>query len=75
MSIAAANYNLRVLNENIDSVLTQLTKCSNVEIRNVFRRSGLILVKTQTLDVIYSITEVLNVEKDTKFYINRIAIL
>jgi len=75
MSIIAANYNLRVLTENIDSVLTQLSKCSNVEIRNVFRRSGRIQVKAQTLETISAIAEVMNVERDTKFYINRIAIL
>lgn len=69
------NYNLKVKNENIDSVILKLTKCANVEIRNIGRRSGMIQVKALTLDTISSISEVLTVEKDTKFYINRIAIL
>jgi hypothetical protein len=69
------NYNLKVLAENIDLVVLKLTKCSNVEIRNVFRRTGLIQVKAKTLDNISNIAEVTQIEKDTKFYINRIAII
>jgi hypothetical protein len=69
------NYNLSVRNENIDSVILKLTECANVEIRNIGRRTGLIQVKAKTLDKIAEITEILNVEKDKKFYINRIAIL
>lgn len=69
------NYNLKVNNENIDSVVLKLTECANVEIRNVMRRTGLIQVKALTLDKISAINEVLTVEKDTKFYINLIAII
>jgi hypothetical protein len=69
------NYNLKVDNENIDSVILKLTKCANVEIRNIGRRTGMIQVKAKTLETISSINEILTVEKDTKFYINRIAIL
>jgi len=69
------NYNLKVNNENIDSVILKLSECANVEIRNIARRSGLIQVKALTLEKISAIAEILNVEKDTKFYINRIAIL
>lgn len=69
------NYNLKVLSENIDRVLLKLTLCSNVEIRNVFRRTGLIQIKANTLDNISDISEIQTVEKDTKFYINRIAII
>ena len=69
------NYNLMVKNENIDSVILKLTKCANVEIRNIGRRTGLIQIKAKTLETISSIHEILTVEKDTKFYINRIAIL
>lgn len=71
----AKNYNLQVNSENIDSVILKLTKCSNVEIRNIIRRSGLIQVKAETLEAIACITEVLNIEKDKKFYINYVAIL
>jgi hypothetical protein len=69
------NYNIRVLSENMDSVLLNLWKLSNIEIRNVFRKTGLIQIKTTTLDNITYISDVLTIEKDTKFYINRIAIL
>lgn len=70
-----SNYNLKVLSENIDAVILKLTYCDNVEVRNVFRRSNLIQIKAKTLDRIASIAEILTVEKDTKFYINRIAII
>lgn len=73
--IGFKNYNLKVNNENIDSVILKLTECANVEIRDIGRRIGLIRVKALTLDKICVITEILSVEKDTKFYINRIAIL
>lgn len=69
------NYNLRVDNENIDSVILKLSECANVEIRDIGRRTGLIRVKALTLEKISNIAEILTVEKDTKFYINRIAIL
>jgi hypothetical protein len=69
------NYNLKVDNENIDSVILKLTKCANVEIRNIGRRTGMIQIKAKTLDTISSINEILTVERDTKFYINRIAIV
>lgn len=69
------NYNLSVRNENIDSVILKLTECANVEIRNIGRRTGLIQIKALTLDKISEIAEILNVEKDKKFYINRIAII
>lgn len=70
-----SNYNLKVLSENIDAVILKLTYCDNVEVRNVFRRNNLIQIKAKTLDRIASIAEILTVEKDTKFYINRIAII
>ena len=69
------NYNLKVLSENIDRVVLKLSECSNVEIRDVFRRAGTIQVKALTLDAISNISEIQTVEKDNKFYINRIAII
>jgi hypothetical protein len=69
------NYNLKVLTNDIDHVLLKLTLCPNVEIRNVFRRTGIIQIKANTLDNVSDISEVLTVEKDNKFYINRIAII
>lgn len=69
------NYNLKVLSENIDRVVLKLSECSNVEIRDVLRRSGTIQIKALTLDGISAISEIQNVEKDNKFYINRIAII
>lgn len=73
--MALKNYNLKVLNENIDRVVLKLSECSNVEIRNIFRRNGLIQIKAKTLDNVSNIQEIMTVEKDTKFYINRIAII
>jgi hypothetical protein len=69
------NYNLKVNNENIDSVILKLTNCANVEIRNIKRCCNLIQIKAITLEKIMPIAEILTVEIDTKFYINRIAIL
>ena len=69
------NYNLKVLSENIDRVVLKLSECSNVEIRDVLRRAGTIQVKALTLDGISAIAEIQRVEKDNKFYINRIAII
>lgn len=73
--MALQNYNLSVSKENIDCVVLKLTRCANVEIRNIGRRTGLIQIKALTLDKISAISEILNVEKDKTFYINRIAIL
>jgi hypothetical protein len=69
------NYNLHVSNENIDCVILKLSKCSNVEIRNILRRSGLIQIKADTLAAIAEIGEIVTIEKDTRFYINAIAII
>ncbi len=69
------NYNLVVLSENIDRVVLKLSHCSNVEIRNVLRRAGIIQIKANNLDNISEISEIQTVEKDKKFYINRIAII
>lgn len=69
------NYNLRVLNENIDKVILKLTDCTNVEIRHILRKNGLIQVKAKNLDSIASIGEIVHIEKDTKFYISHIAII
>lgn len=69
------NYNLKVLSENIDRVVLKLSECSNVEIRDVLRRTNTIQVKAVTLDAISAISEIQTVEKDNKFYINRIAII
>lgn len=73
--MAIKNYNLHVSNENIDSVILKLSKCSNVEIRNILRRSGLIQIKAETLGAIGEIAEIVTIEKDTRFYINAIAII
>jgi hypothetical protein len=69
------NYNLKVLSENIDRVLLKLSLCSNVEIRNVLRRAGMIQIKAVNLDSVSDISEIQTVEKDKNFYINRIAII
>lgn len=69
------NYNVKVLKENIDRVVLKLSECSNVEIRDVLRRSGTIQIKALTLDKVSSISEIQSIEKDTKFYISRIAII
>ena len=69
------NYNLKVLKENIDHVLLKLCTCSNVEIRNVFRLTGMIQIKAVNLDNISEISEIQTIEKDTKFYIKRVAII
>lgn len=69
------NYNLKVLNENIDCVILKLSNCSNVEIRDVLRRAGTIQVKALTLEGISTISEIQTIEKDNKFYFNRIAII
>lgn len=69
------NYNLKVLNENIDRVVLKLGECSNVEIRDILRRTNTIQIKALTLDAISKISEIQSVEKDNRFYINRIAII
>ena len=69
------NYNLKVNTNDIDFVVLKLTDCPNVEIRDIGRIIGLIRVQAETLEKISEIAEILFVEKDTRFYINRIAIL
>lgn len=69
------NYNLYMAANNIDRVILKLSECANIEIRNVGRRNGLIQVKAENLEKLSQITEILNIEKDNRFYINRIAII
>lgn len=62
-------------NGDIDRVVLLLSECPNVEIRDVNRRIGKVCVKAINLNEISEIPQVLRVEVDTKFYINRIAII
>jgi len=68
-------YNLFMCNNEIDRVLLQLSKYSNIEIREINRRIGSIQIKTENIQSLYEIPQIVNIEIDTKLYINRIAII
>lgn len=68
-------YNLKIATENIDRVVLKLSNCSNVEIRDIVRRAGLIKISAHNLDMVSEINEIQTIEKDKKFYFNNIEII
>lgn len=68
-------YNLYMSNDDIDRVVLLLSGYQNIEIREVNRRIGIIQIKAEEIGNISDIPQILNIEIDTKFYINRIAII
>jgi nitrate reductase NapAB chaperone NapD len=64
------SYVLKVKSEDIDAVVLKLAGCDQVEIKNVWRLIGSVVIKAKSLDVVSSINEVLQVEKQKKFYID-----
>jgi nitrate reductase NapAB chaperone NapD len=63
------SYVLKVKSEDIDAVVLKLASCEQVEIKNVWRLIGSVVIKAKSLDVIASMNEVLQVEQQKNFYI------
>lgn len=75
MAALLTNYNLKMLSDDIDRVLLRLSQCSEIEIRDVNRTSGIIQVATKNLENVADIPEIMGVDKDKKFYFKRMAII
>lgn len=68
-------YNLFMSNDDIDRVVLLLSTYPSVEIREVNRRIGIIQIKAEDIGTVSDIPQILNIEIDNRFYINRIAII
>jgi len=75
MAALPTNYNLKMLSENIDRVLLKLSQCTEIEIRDVHRTSGVIQVATKNLENVADIPEIMGVDKDKKIYFKRMVII
>lgn len=62
------NYKLKVDTGNIDKVVLKLSQHGEgITIRNVLRSTGIIYIKTQFINEVKSINEIVNIEKERFF--------
>lgn len=62
------NYKLKVDTGNIDKVVLKLSQHGeDITIRNVLRSTGIIYIKTQFINEVKLINEIINIEKERFF--------